>query len=48
MQDDPTKHLYFDDLHVGQQFTSGTHLVDEKEIKAFARLCDVAAIEGRR
>ena len=27
---------YLDDLHVGQQFTSGTHLVDEAQIKTFA------------
>jgi acyl dehydratase len=28
--------LYFDDLHIGQRFTSGTHVVDEEQIKAFA------------
>ncbi|SRR6266478_1507763 len=28
--------LYFDDLHVGQRFVSGTHLIDEEQIKAFA------------
>jgi acyl dehydratase len=32
--------LYFDDLHVGQRFVSGTHLVDEQQIKAFARQFD--------
>jgi acyl dehydratase len=32
--------LYFDDLHVGQRFTSGTHLIDEAQIKAFARQFD--------
>ena len=28
--------LYLDDLKVGQRFTSGTHLIDEAQIKAFA------------
>ena len=28
--------LYLDDLHVGQRFTSGTHLIEEAEIKKFA------------
>jgi hypothetical protein len=28
------KRLYFDDLHVGQRFTSGTHVIDETQIKA--------------
>ena len=32
--------LYLDDLEVGQRFTSRTHLVDEAEIKAFARQFD--------
>jgi acyl dehydratase len=32
--------LYLDDLQVGQRFTSGTHVVDEEQIKAFARLFD--------
>ena len=32
--------LYLDDLHVGQRFTSGTHLIDEEQIKAFARQFD--------
>jgi acyl dehydratase len=27
---------YLDDLRVGQQFTTGTHLVDEAQIRAFA------------
>ena len=31
---------YFDDLHVGQRFISGTHLIDEEQIKAFARQFD--------
>ena len=30
------RRLYLDDLQVGQRFTSGTHLVDEAGIKAFA------------
>lgn len=32
--------LYLDDLHVGQRFTSATRVVDESEIKAFAREYD--------
>jgi len=36
----PTKTLYLDDLHVGQRFTSDTHLIDEEQIKAFAKQFD--------
>ena len=32
--------LYLDDLQVGRRFVSKTHLVDEAEIKAFARQFD--------
>jgi acyl dehydratase len=32
--------LSLDDLHVGQRFISGTHLIDEAQIKAFARQFD--------
>jgi acyl dehydratase len=32
--------LYLDDLAVGQRFTSGTHAIDEAQIKAFARRFD--------
>src|ERR1700692_3977406 len=32
--------LYLDDLHVGQRFTSATHVVDAAQIKAFARQFD--------
>jgi acyl dehydratase len=32
--------LYLDDLHVGQRFISGTHLIDEDQIKAFAKQFD--------
>jgi acyl dehydratase len=35
-----TNALYFDDLHVGQRFTSDTHLIDEQQIKAFAKQFD--------
>ena len=28
--------LYLEDLRLGQRFTSGSHLMDEKQIKAFA------------
>jgi acyl dehydratase len=40
--DQPTKKefLYLDDLHVGQRFISGTHLIDEEQIKAFAKQFD--------
>lgn len=32
--------LYFEDLQVGQQFVSGTHSLDEAQIKAFAKQFD--------
>lgn len=32
--------LYLDDLYIGQRFTSGTQVVDEEQIKAFARQFD--------
>ena len=32
--------LYLDDLHVGQRFSTGTHALDETQIKAFARAFD--------
>jgi acyl dehydratase len=32
--------LYLDDLHVGQHFTSRTHVIDEAQIKSFARQFD--------
>ncbi len=32
--------LYLNDLQIGQRFTSGTHVVDEEQIKAFARPFD--------
>jgi acyl dehydratase len=32
----PTPALYLDDLHVGQRFTSGTYLMNEDRMKAFA------------
>jgi acyl dehydratase len=28
--------LYLEDLHIGQRFTSGSHVMDEARIKAFA------------
>lgn len=31
-----TGHLYLEDLHVGQRFTSGSHRMDESSIKEFA------------
>jgi len=35
-----TELLYLDALHVGQRFISGTHLIDEEQIKAFAQQFD--------
>lgn len=35
-----TQSLYLDDLFVGQRFTSGTHQIDEEQIKAFAKQFD--------
>ena len=32
--------LYLDDLHAGQRFTSGSHLIDATQIHAFAREFD--------
>jgi acyl dehydratase len=32
--------LFLDDLRIGLRFTSGTHVVDEEQIKAFARQFD--------
>jgi acyl dehydratase len=32
--------LYFDDLQVGQRFRSGSHALDEAQIRAFARKFD--------
>jgi acyl dehydratase len=32
--------LYLDDLQIGQRFTSGTYVVDEAQITAFARQFD--------
>jgi acyl dehydratase len=37
---DQAQRLYLDDLQVGQRFTSGTHAIDEAQIKAFARQFD--------
>jgi acyl dehydratase len=34
------KHLYLDDLHVGQRFITGAHAIDETQIKAFASQFD--------
>jgi acyl dehydratase len=37
--DAPPK-LHLDDLHVGQRFVSGTHVIDEAQITAYARQFD--------
>jgi len=39
MSDGATR-LYLDDLQVGQRFTSGTHALDEAQVKAFAAQFD--------
>src|SRR4051812_46681465 len=36
----PPDRFFLDDLQVGQRFVSGTHLVDEDQITAFARQFD--------
>ena len=36
----PVGRLCLDDFHVGQRFTSGTHVMDAAQIKAFARQFD--------
>ena len=36
----PSELLYLDDLYVGQQFTTATHVLDEQQIVAFAREFD--------
>jgi acyl dehydratase len=33
---EPTQKLYLDDLHVGQRFTTGSYLMHEGRMKAFA------------
>jgi acyl dehydratase len=35
-----TEPLYFEDLRVGQRFLSGTHLLDEGQIRAYAEQFD--------
>ena len=40
IQPDTDEFLYLDDLHVGQRFVSGTHLIDAEQIKAFAKQFD--------
>jgi acyl dehydratase len=37
---DRDRRLYLDDFHVGQRFTSGTHVIDAAQIKDFARQFD--------
>ena len=39
-EQDTTGGLFFEDLQAGQRFTSSTHLLDEEQIKAFARQFD--------
>ncbi len=36
----PTKQLYLEDIYPGQRFTTGTHAIDEAQIKAFAQQFD--------
>jgi acyl dehydratase len=37
---DSNQHLFLEDLHPGQRFTSGSHMIDEAQIKAFAKQFD--------
>jgi len=37
---DGNERLYLEDLHPGQRFTSGSHTIDEAQIKAFANQFD--------
>jgi acyl dehydratase len=37
---DGDNRLYLDDFHVGQRFTSASHVIDAAQIKAFARQFD--------
>lgn len=37
---DSNQRLFLEDLHPGQRFTSGSHTLDEAQIKAFARQFD--------
>ena len=39
-QADTTKTFYLDELFVGQRFNSDTHLIDEEQIKTFAKQFD--------
>ena len=39
-QSGSTKTLYLDDLYLGQRFTSDTYLIDEEQIKGFAKQFD--------
>jgi acyl dehydratase len=36
----PDRHLYLEDFHVGQRFTSASHFMGAEQIKAFARQFD--------
>jgi acyl dehydratase len=38
--------LFLDDLHVGQRFSSGSHTIDEVQIKAFAAQFDPQSFDG--
>ena len=43
-RNEPTEsRLFLDDLHAGQRFTSGTHLIDGAQIQSFAREFDPQA-----
>src|ERR1700730_6580122 len=39
-ENDADRRLYLEDFHVGQRFTSATHVIDATQIKAFARQFD--------
>ena len=40
--------FYLDDLQVGQRFVSGTHLIDEKQIVAFASAVRPTTVSSQR
>jgi hypothetical protein len=36
----PKRQMYLEDIYPGQRFTTRTHAIDEKQIKAFAQQFD--------
>jgi hypothetical protein len=48
MTSEKRDHLFLDDLHVGQTFTSPSHSVDTEQIKRFAEEFDPQPFHLRR